>query len=235
VALVTGSQGIGLAVAGMLAELGYRVVVLGRSGEAAAARLEPLRAAHGSDRIVACQGSIADEAAVGEAVAEVARRFGRLDVLVNNAGVSMRAAVSVAETDTATWREIIDTNLTGTFFVTRAALPLLMAAPAGVIVNVLSLAAYIAKPGSGVYAASKFGLRALTESLAAELRGSSVRVSSVSPGKTDTGVWDKALVTPPPEVRALMLRPEDVAEAVRFIVTRPPGVHVPNVTVEPWF
>jgi NADP-dependent 3-hydroxy acid dehydrogenase YdfG len=228
-ALVTGSQGIGLATAALLADTGHRVILVGRDQQAAQATVDALTTRH-RDRITCRQASVADEAGISAVIADLRR----LDVLVNNAGVSLTGPSPVADTPTETWREIIDTNLTGAFYTTRAALPLLRQAPAGHIVNVLSLAAYRSKPGTAAYSASKHGLRALTEALTEELRGTSVKVSAVAPGRTNTTVWDKQTCPPDDTERDRMVRPEDIAEAILWIISRPARVHIPAITVEPW-
>jgi NADP-dependent 3-hydroxy acid dehydrogenase YdfG len=116
----------------------------------------------------------------------------------------------------------------------RAVLPHLQEAGGGYILNVLSTAAFRAGEGASLYAASKFGARALTEALIEEYRHSGIRITSVSPGPVDTAIWDRKLTPPPPEQRAQMLRPSDIAEIFVWLLDRPSRLHIPNITVVPW-
>ena len=234
VAIVTGgSQGIGRAITEGLLGTGATVVVLGRDATAIAERLDDVRRMHGSDRVDPVEVSLTDEAAAADAVRSAAERHGRLDVLVNNAGVSPRRQVPLEETTTSEWHAMLDVNLTGLYVTCRTALPFLRERN-GYIVNVLSLAAHRVKPMSGLYAATKHGARALTEALIEETRGTGVRVSSVSPGPVATGVWDLQENPPGDEARRRMLRPRDVADAVLWLLDRPSHVHVPDIRVTLW-
>jgi NADP-dependent 3-hydroxy acid dehydrogenase YdfG len=129
----------------------------------------------------------------------------------------------------------IAVNLRASFYLARAFLPPMREARRGSFVTVGSVADHVAYPGNTAYAASKYGLRGLHETLAAEYRGSGVRITLVSPGPTDTRAWDQ--VNPDAREgfvrRADMLRPADVAEAVLFAVTRPPHVHIDWVRLNP--
>lgn len=233
VVLVTGgSLGIGQATVAAFAARGYRVVAMARDAErlaASVAQLEhPLRA-----RVSAIPGDVREEAAAAAAVGETMARHGRLDVLINSAGVSMRASRRLVESDVAEWRRIIDINLTGTYLMCRAALPHLEASPDAAVVNIQSTAAYAAKAGVGVYAASKFGVRALTESLIDEYRGTGIRVSSVSPGPVDTNIWSHKSEPPDAVRRSTMIRAADIADIVVWLVERPASLHIPDITVTP--
>lgn len=233
VAVVTGgATGIGLAVSEALTGLGMIVVALGRDQARLEAGLAGLAAAR-PGQVEAIQASVCDEDRIESAFAEVIRRHGRLDVVVSNAGVSARRRVPLVETTTEEWRLMVETNLTGTYFVARAAVPRLEA-HGGYLITILSLAAHRVRPGSGIYAASKYGARALTEALIEELRGGSVRVSAISPGPVDSGVWDLQVPPPAAEVRAFMLRPADVAGAVTWLLAQPENVHVPEIRIAPW-
>lgn len=233
VVLVTGgSLGIGQATAAAFAARGYRVVAMARDADRLAASVaqldHPLRA-----RVSAMPGDVRDEADVAAAVGGTMARHGRLDVLVNSAGVSMRASRRLVESDIAEWHRIIDINLTGTFLMCRAALPHLEASPDAAVVNIQSTAAHAAKAGVGVYAASKFGVRALTESLIDEYRGTGIRVSSVSPGPVDTNIWSHKIEPPDAARRSTMIRAADIADIVVWLVERPASLHIPDITVTP--
>ena len=222
-AVVTGaSRGIGLATARALAALGARVAMLARSSDV----LEREAAAIGPHALaVPCD--LQDEAAVEAAVAELARQWaGAPDVLVSNAGLFELAPVH--GTSAALFRRALEVNLLGPFLLLRAVLPAMRERGRGHVVTIGSIADRSAFPENGAYAASKYGARALHEVLRAELRGTGVRASLVSPGPTDTPLWDahdpdgRPGFTP----RAAMLRPEAVADAVAWVVTRPAAVNV---------
>lgn len=222
-AVVTGaSRGIGLATACALAALGARVALLARSADALARAAAAL-----GEHAVAIPCDVRDEGAVSAAVAELAARWERApDVLVNNAGLFELAPVH--ETTPAQFRQALEVNLLAPFLLVRALLPAMRVRGSGHVVTIGSIADRAAFPENGAYAASKFGARALHEVLRAELRGTGVRASLVSPGPVDTPLWDaldpdnRAGFTP----RSAMLRPEAVADAVAWVVSRPAAVNV---------
>lgn len=234
VALVTGgSQGIGLATVAAFAARGMAVVAAARDARRLDAAVAAIAPADGG-RVIGVAGNVADEADVDRLIAATIARFGRLDVVVNAAGVSMAAATPIAASATAEWHRLIDTNLTGTYLVCRAALPHLADADDGWIFNIQSTAAHRAQAGVGLYAASKYGVRALTEALIEEHRASNIRVTSVSPGPVDTTIWTHKREPPAPERRARMLRPGDIADILTWLLDRPRNLHIPDVTVTPW-
>jgi NADP-dependent 3-hydroxy acid dehydrogenase YdfG len=234
VAIVTGgSQGIGLATVKALAARGMSVVAAARSRE----RLDEALAGLDTACRSAVTGATADvrqEEDVKTLVRDTAERFGRIDVLVNSAGVSMSAKPRLVATTSSEWHKLIDTNLTGTYLMCREALPHLEKAPDAYILNIQSTASYASQPGVSLYAASKYGVRALTEALIEEYRQSNVRVTSVSPGPVDTTIWTHKLEPPSAERRAKMLRPSDISDILVWLIDRPPNVHIPNITVTPW-
>jgi NAD(P)-dependent dehydrogenase (short-subunit alcohol dehydrogenase family) len=187
VALVSGAnRGIGREVARQLVERGYKVVVGSRDlgkGERTAAEL--------GDGAVATQLDVRDEGSVREAVSFVEREFGRLDVLVNNAGIADGWSSTAAEADFDKVREILDTNLFGSWRLAKAVLPLMRRNGYGRIVNVSSGMGQLSDMGghSPGYRVSKTGLNALTRMLTAELADENILVNSVCPGwvRTDMG------------------------------------------------
>jgi NAD(P)-dependent dehydrogenase (short-subunit alcohol dehydrogenase family) len=234
VAIVTGgSQGMGFATVCRLAARGMRVVAVARERGRLEAALNSLDSGI-RNRVVGLTADVSQEADVAAVVAEVIERFGRIDVLINCAGTSMRARRRLVDTTTAEWDRLIDANLTGTYLMCRAVLPHLQAAGSGYILNVLSTAAFRSTEGVSLYAASKFGARALTEALIEEYRNSGIRITSVSPGPVDTGIWDHKVDPPSPEERARMLRPEDIADIFVWLLDRPSRLHIPDITVTPW-
>jgi NADP-dependent 3-hydroxy acid dehydrogenase YdfG len=232
IAIVTGgSQGIGLATVRSLAARGAQVGALARHPD----RLERALASLGADlaaRVVGVRCDVGEEADVVAAVSHVRDHFGGLDILVNNAGASLAADGRLEDSETVDWEKLVRANLTGTYLMCREVLPHL-ATGGGDVVNVLSLAAYRVREGSSLYSASKYGARALTEGLVEEYRGSRVRISSVTPGRVNTEVWDAKARVPSAEERERMLAPEDVAEAIVWLVDRPEGVRIPNMTIVP--
>jgi NAD(P)-dependent dehydrogenase (short-subunit alcohol dehydrogenase family) len=185
-AIVTGgTRGIGYAIANRFVAEGGRVVVTGRDRrrvEAAAAELG--RAAGDPSRVIGAVVDVRDRAAVSACIADAGRRFGGIDVLVNNAGVG--AFVNIADMSDDQWDAVIGTNLTGAFNCSRAVIPALKAAGGGWIVNIASLAGRNAFPGGGAYCASKSALIAFSESLMQEVRYDNIRVTVVMPGSVAT-------------------------------------------------
>ena len=227
-ALVTGaSRGIGLACARALAGAGVRVAMLARNETPlhAAARAIGLGAIP-----IACD--VTRHESVHQAVQEVETAFGDApDIVVNNAGLF--AVGSADATSPAEFARAIDTNLVAPFTILHAFLPAMRARRSGHLVTIGSIADRTALPGNAAYAASKFGLRALHEVLRAELRGSGVRASLVSPGPVDTPLWD--LIDPDRRPgftpRAMMLSADAVADAIMFVLTRPPDANVDELRV----
>jgi NAD(P)-dependent dehydrogenase (short-subunit alcohol dehydrogenase family) len=220
-ALVTGaSRGLGLAIAEALSERGFHLILAARS-QAALDRL----AAHLPNSIaIACD--IRDPQAVAELAAQVKKRK-RLDVLINNAGIA-GPAQPIASLDYATWREVIDTNLHGTFLVTQSVLPFL--GKGSVIVNNLSIAARMAFPGMAAYNTSKRGLLAFTETLREELRPRSIRVVALLPGAVDTGIWKQFWPDAP---RRRMMSPRSIGQAVANAVSQPANVNFDELVINP--
>jgi NAD(P)-dependent dehydrogenase (short-subunit alcohol dehydrogenase family) len=221
-AVVTGaSRGIGLATARVLAGAGARVAMLARRADVLAARAEEV-----SGGIpIACD--VTDEHAVSQAADAIKGLFaGAPDVLVNNAGVFR--PVRLEAMSTRNFIETIRSNLLSPFLLLHAFLPAMRERGSGHVVTIGSVADHVPFPENGAYSASKFGVRALHEVMRAELRGSGVRATLVSPGPTDTPIWDGlepagAGRFPP---RAGMLRPEAVADAILFALTRDAAVNV---------
>lgn len=222
-ALVTGaSRGIGLAVADELRAAGAHVVRLARSlpdGNA--------------DRQTDLRCDVADAHQVDTAVRRVLKELGVPDIVVNNAGVFFLKPLD--QTTTADFAQAIAVNLTGPFLVARALLPQLRHKGTGHLVTLGSIADHQGLPGNAAYAAAKFGVRGLHTVIAAELAGSGVRTTLISPGPVDTEMWDPVDPDHQPgfTARRAMLRAADVAEAVLFAVTRPERVDVTELRVMP--
>jgi NAD(P)-dependent dehydrogenase (short-subunit alcohol dehydrogenase family) len=219
VALVTGAaRGIGLATARRFLADSWRVALLDIEGEqltrAVASLAQP-------DETLALTCDVSDAKAVAAAIGEVATRFGRLDALVNNAGVAVFAPL--LETSDADWNRILSVNLTGPFMLTKAAAPLMREHGGGAVVNITSISAVRASTLRSAYGTSKAGLAHLTKQLAVELASLGIRVNGVAPGPVDTAMA-KAVHTA--EIRAdyhdaIPLNryglEEELAEAIFFL------------------
>jgi len=222
VALVTGaSGGIGSAIARALAVEGALVLAhYRRSARAAEALCASIQDGGGTAESVAFD--VRDAAAVAAGIQEVARRFGRLDIVVNNAGVVSDGPLGLLDEDA--WSEVVDTNLGGTFRVCRSAARVMMGARRGCIVNVGSVAGVRASPLQSNYSAAKAGILGLSRTLARELAPHGIRLNTVVPGLIATGM---AVRTDHRHLEAVLERvpsgrmgqPEEVAAAVLFLVS----------------
>ncbi len=222
-AVVTGaSRGIGLAVAEELQAAGAHVVRLARS----------LRDT-GAERRTDIQCDVTVPAEVTRAAVRVLADRGAPDILVNNAGNFLLKPIG--ETQPEEFAEQLRDNLAAPFTVLHAFLPAMLQRNCGHVVTVGSIADHVPYPENAAYASAKFGLRGLHEVLLAEIAGTGLRATLVSPGPVDTELWDP--VNPDAREgflpRSGMLRVEDVAEAVRFAVTRPAHVAIPELRIEP--
>jgi NAD(P)-dependent dehydrogenase (short-subunit alcohol dehydrogenase family) len=217
-ALITGgSSGIGLAIARMLREEGYDLTLASRRPEKVEAAAKELGA-------VAVAADVADEGACERLVAEHRERFGRLDMLVNSAGIGIAGTV---ETLPAKHLDLtIGVNLRGLFLVTQKAIPLLRESR-GWIVNLASIAGTIPTPGLSAYGATKAAVISLTRSLNEELDADGVRAIAICPGFVDTPMAEWTGI--PGEQ---MIQPEDCAEVVRMLLRLSPHARIPQVVIE---
>jgi len=226
VAVVTGaSRGIGLAIADALAAHGFDVVLTAREAkklDSAGKRI----AKHGV-KLLSQPCDVRDESSVKKLFASIKGRFGRVDVLVNNAGYA-GPLKDIADTSLELWRDNLDTNLTGTFLCTRAALPLMRRG--STIVNNLSVGAKGYFPQMAAYIASKHGVMGFTLTLREELRPKGIRVIALMPGATDTDIWKQFWPAAP---RARMMSPESVASAVVNAILLPDNATVEELVIAP--
>ena len=240
VALVTGaSSGIGEATAVALAAAGATLAVAARRRD----RLELLEERLGNDtQVLVVETDITDEAAARGMVEATVVEFGRLDIVINNAGVMLLGPIVDAPVEE--WRRMVEINLLGLLYTTHAALPHLLQAaetdPRRVadVVNISSVAGRFARLGSGVYNATKFGVGAFSESLRQEVTGRHVRVSLVEPGATATELAGHNRPEVLENIRSTFgsiatMTAEDVAESIVFTVTRPRHVAVNEVLIRP--
>jgi NAD(P)-dependent dehydrogenase (short-subunit alcohol dehydrogenase family) len=224
VALVTGAgKGIGAACVGRFVAAGMSVALIDRDGEA----LDAEATRHDPAAVLPVRADVTRRAEVDAAVARTMERFGRLDVLINNAGVAFAARLEAHSDED--WHRLLDVNLTSAFYFVRAAAPALRAAH-GAIVNVSSMTAMVGQPEGVAYTAAKGGLISLTKALAVELAPDGVRVNCVCPAGVDTPLmrqWAGAQPDPTAVLAAQarmhlvgrMATPEEIAETVYFLAS----------------
>lgn len=221
-AIVTGgSRGIGRAIALCLAEEGANVAVIYAGNTVAAEETQKAIAEKGGQAI-AIQCDVANEDAVTAMMKQVKEQFGSIDILVNNAGITRDGLLMRMKT--SDWQAVLDTNLTGTFFCTKAVTKIMMKQRSGAIVNLTSVVGLTGNAGQANYAAAKSGIIGFTKSVAKELASRGIRVNAVAPGCIDTdmtavlsdAVKDEMLKTIP---LGRVAQPEEVAKAVLFLVS----------------
>jgi NAD(P)-dependent dehydrogenase (short-subunit alcohol dehydrogenase family) len=226
VALITGAtRGIGLAIAHSLAAEGCNLILTGRDEKALILVSRELQ--RNKIKILSHPCDVRDPHSVDLLFRAIRREFRRLDIVINNAGIS-HANLPVEKLPFPVWKDVLATNLDGTFLVTQAALSLMKRG--GAIVNNLSVAANRVFPGSAGYNASKHAALALTNTLREELRLRGIRVIAVLPGATDTDIW-KTLWPQAP--RKKMMSPASVAEIVVAAIKLPPNTTVESIEIRP--
>ncbi|MHB1130854.1 MAG: SDR family oxidoreductase [Chloroflexota bacterium] len=232
VAIVTGaSTGMGRAIAVTLAKEGVRVAAVARSTDKLAETAAEARAV--GAEIATFAADVADGARVAEIVRQVLARWGRLDVLVNNAGTNTPHR-NLADTSLSDWQKVLNTNLTGAYLFAREALPPMRAAGEGLIVNITSGAGLHPSGPAGVaYSASKHGLQSLSGSINAEERRHGIRACAIAPGETDTPNLDLRPLPPDTEARRGMLTAQDIANAVLWVAQLPAHVAVEQIVIGP--
>lgn len=230
-ALVTGGgSGIGAACALALAAAGCRVAISGRRED----KLREVAGRHGGpSELLVCPADVADRESVGRLFQRVMQQFGRIDILVQAAGINV-VNRTMESLDPADWDRLLQVNLTGAYNCMRAVLPQMRERRDGVIVNISSIAGLRAGPLGGVaYNASKFGMTALGTTVAVEEKDRGIRITTIYPGEVDTPILQQRPVAVTAEQRAKILQPEDVAAAVLMVVSLPPRAHVPHLVIKP--
>jgi short-subunit dehydrogenase len=211
VVLITGaSSGIGRCLAVDFAKMGATVVGCGRAKERLEHTLNDLRVTSRSSRMIQCD--VGHREQVATMVAEVIRDFGRVDILINNAGMGMRKPFAEASVDTV--EEVMRVNYLGTVYCTHAALTSMVPRGSGHIVNISSVAGKIGVPNLSGYCASKFAMNGFSESLYYELKPLGIHVSVICPGPVRTGFSREFADTKPKSPGFLMLEPEVVSRLV---------------------
>ncbi|MBM7841193.1 3-oxoacyl-[acyl-carrier protein] reductase [Alkalihalobacillus xiaoxiensis] len=226
-AIVTGAgKGIGKAIALGLAKEGVNVGILARSEETLKRTVAEISALDVNVAYAAADVSSAEE--VNQAIEQIKGELGSADILINNAGIGSFAPLM--EMDPADWKKMIDINLMGTYYVTRAVLPQLIEKNAGDIINVASTSGLNGSPGSSAYSASKFGVIGLTESLAQEVRRNNIRVTALTPSTVatdlvkDTGLVDESKIEQ-------YMHPEDLAEYIVGQLKLNPRMYIKNASL----
>ena len=226
-ALITGaSRGLGLAIARALAEEGAAVTCVAR----ASAELDAAVAALARDgvRALAAPADVTQASQVAGAVSAAVDAFGRLDIVVLNAGTWLPGTVT--ETPEATWDLLLDLNLKHAYLTLHAALPHLIRQGGGTVIGIASLGGFVGQPNSAAYAASKWGLRGLLESVALSAKPDGIRVSIVSPHNINSA---GRVIAPGSPERKHAIEPADIAALVAHVCAAPPNVSVGNVSIWP--
>jgi 3-hydroxy acid dehydrogenase / malonic semialdehyde reductase len=235
--LITGaSSGIGAACARAFAGEGARLVVTARRMERAEALLDELRDAHGTDSHLV-QLDVRDPRAVASVLGGLPTEWSAIDVLINNAGLGL-GTDKLQDGRPDEWDQMVDTNVKGLLYVTRAITPGMVARGGGHVINLGSVAGHEVYPGGAVYCATKHAVDAITRGLRMDLLGTGIRVSTVDPGMVETefsvvrfrGDADRAKsvyrdMTP--------LTADDIADVILWCATRPPHVNIDEVILKP--
>ncbi len=237
VVFVTGaSSGIGAATAMQFARLGAKLALCARRLERLQAMEAELRDA-GAEDLLLLEMDVRDRAAVKRGLDELPEAWRTIDVLVNNAGLS-RGLKKLYEDDIEDWEEMIDTNVKGLLYVTRAIVPGMVERNRGHVINLGSIAGHMAYPNGGVYCATKAAERFISDGLRIDLNGTAVRVTSIDPGMVETDFSNVRFRGD--EQRAAKtyqnvdpLQAEDIADAIVWAATRPSHVSIQSVVLTP--
>ncbi len=231
VAWITGGgSGIGLAGALELARAGAHVVISGRSRETLLSSEKQIKAL-GSGEAIALD--VADQKEVSQGAQAILKRHGRIDILVNSAGVNSPKR-SFRNVSVDSWNQIVAVNLSGMFYCCQAVLPSMREKKEGLVINISSWAGRYASTLTGPgYNATKHAVVALTESINMEECAHGIRATSILPGEVATPILEKRPVPPTPEVRARMLQPEDLGATILFVATLPARACVNELIISP--
>lgn len=232
IAWVTGAgTGIGLAGATALAEGGAVVVMSGRRTEVLEKEATAIQKRGGKVDVEALD--VSDAHAVDRVAEVIAARHGKVDVLVNSAGLNVTKRF-FSEQTVEGWDQVVRINLDGTYYCVRAVLPLMRAQKSGVIINISSWAGIYTSMVTGpAYNASKHAVISLTENLNMEECVNGIRACAICPAEVATPIMDRRPVPPTPEERARMLQPEDLGNAIRWVSEQPPHVCVNEIIISP--
>lgn len=232
VCIITGGgSGIGRDAALKMAREGAKVVIVGRTVSKLIVVKSEIEAIGG--KVLSCVLDVADNDAVHQMFNDVAEEYGRIDVLVNNAGHSSHNR-RLLNTTPEEVRSVIDSNLMGTFFCTKAVVPTMLKAGSGTIINISSLAAVTPGPFSGfAYGAAKAGIINFTEFLNNDLRNTGIRASVIIPGEVATPILDKRPIPPDADARTSMVDVAETSAAILLIATLPQRSNIPELVIRP--
>lgn len=232
VCIITGGgSGIGRDAAIKMAQEGAKVVIIGRTESKLDAVKAEVDAAGG--KAVSYALDVSDYDAVQQMANDVLDNFGKIDVLVNNAGHSSHNR-RLLNTTPEEVRSVVDSNLIGTFFCTQAVVPAMLKAKSGTIINISSLAAVTPGPFSGfAYGAAKAGVINFTEFLNNDLRNTGIRASVIIPGEVATPILDNRPIPPDDDARTMMVDVVETSEAILLIATLPPRSNIPELVIRP--
>jgi NADP-dependent 3-hydroxy acid dehydrogenase YdfG len=235
VAITGASSGIGEATALTLARAGASVALGARRKDRIDALAERIEDEGGT--AVAIEVDVSDEQAARAFVSTAHERLGRLDTLINNAGVMLLGPVEQSSADD--WRTMVNVNLLGLLYCTSAALPIMRAQESGDIVNISSVAGRFARAGNAVYALTKFGVGAFSEGLRQEVTEGGIRVTLIEPGFVDTELQGHNTGEVLETIEAMreqmgeVLRAQDVANGILYVVSQPPHVSINELLIRP--
>ncbi|HEY8404111.1 MAG TPA: SDR family NAD(P)-dependent oxidoreductase [Flavobacteriales bacterium] len=237
IVMVTGAtSGFGKAIAERFAKEGWNVIINGRRMERLEELAKQLEEAHGVAITSLCF-DVRDNDAVCKAVASLSPDWQNIDVLVNNAGLAL-GKDPIHKGDLAQWNQMIDTNIKGLLYVTKAVTPFMVQRKQGIVINIGSIAGREVYSGGNVYSATKFAVDALTKSMRIDLLPHGVRVSQIAPGAAETEFSLVRFSGDEKKAKAVYqgytpLHAEDIAEAAWFIASRPPHVCIQDMLILP--
>jgi 3-oxoacyl-[acyl-carrier protein] reductase len=224
VAIVTGaSKGIGKSIALALGAHGVKVVLAARSSELLSVVQAEMNAK--GYQSISIPTDVTSQNSVKNLVVETLKHFGKVDILINNAGVGVFS--KVVDTTDEDYKQMMDVNLKGVFLCTKAVIPSMIRQNSGEIINIASLAGKNSFAGGAVYSATKWGLIGFARSLMLEVRENNIRVVTICPGSVNTNFGDKEKDEP------YIVQPEDVSETVIFALTMPNRVNVSEIDIRP--
>jgi NADP-dependent 3-hydroxy acid dehydrogenase YdfG len=231
IALITGGgSGVGLATARLFLQEGARVAIAGRTADKLAKAAAELK---GGANLFTHAADVSDAGQAAELVKRVTEKFGRIDILINNAGMNIKQR-TLAELTPDSWRQMVGANLDSAFHCIHAVLPQMRQRKDGVIICINSTSGKRSGPlGGASYNAAKHGLAALGICLAAEEKDNNIRVCNIFPGEIDTPILEHRPTPVSAEHRAKILQADDVAAAVLFVAALPPRVSVPELIIKP--
>ncbi|HDZ6564516.1 TPA: SDR family oxidoreductase [Staphylococcus aureus] len=223
VAVVTGAgSGIGEAIATLLHEEGAKVVLAGRNKE----KLQNVANQLSQDSVKVVPTDVTNKEEVDELIKIAQQTFGGLDIVINSAGQMLSSKITDYQVDE--WDSMIDVNIKGTLYTAQAALPTMLEQSSGHLINIASISGFEVTKSSTIYSATKAAVHTITQGLEKELAKTGVKVTSISPGMVDTAIT--AAYNPTDRKK---LEPQDIAEAVLYVLTQPKHVNVNEITVRP--